>query len=116
MEFWRSDTEIIFFKTAEDGIDVAFPETFAGIDPHLLVELFAVACGESADRRAVDGLELAAWVVVVKHILGRKLAIFATAIHTFHNMDGIALSVKERINVTHKSPVVYGPLAVLHAG
>jgi hypothetical protein len=59
-----------------------------------LAKLFVVACAESRHRCAVDALELAPGVVIVKNIIGRILSVLPFAIAAFYHVNAIVLTIK----------------------
>jgi hypothetical protein len=61
---------------------------------NFLAELFVVAGAEPTYRCAVDALELAPGIVIVKDVVGRILLVFPHAFSAFYNMNAIVFTIK----------------------
>jgi hypothetical protein len=92
-------TFVVFFQTAEYGIDVAFVEILAFVDGHLSAEFFGVACGEACYRSTIDRSELAASIIIVEHIVGRMFLVVASTIAATHDVYAIVIAIKQGVNV-----------------
>jgi hypothetical protein len=66
----------------------------AGVHANFLAELFVVACAEATDGGAVDALELASGIVVVKDVVGRILLVSPHTVSAFYNMNAIVFTIK----------------------
>ena len=85
---------VVFFQTAEDGIDIGFIKIFAFINSQFFSKLFVIACAKSTDRITVDAAELAPWIVIVEYIGCWIFFVVAFAVAATYDVYTIVITIK----------------------
>jgi hypothetical protein len=99
---------VVLFQTSVYGIDVRFINLLTALNTDLLAKLLVVSSRESGYGSAINALELAPGVVIVKYIVGRILLVSSHAIPAFYNVNAIVFTIIKCVYVTHLSPFVAG--------